>query len=127
MEGIAGCEGKIKHWHEDADQRKNGSNPDNASLKAAEQKAGNHYSTAPSLECKQTTRALLDEQDDKDEHENLAKHRTCKGLKKLVGDAKCQRADQCAPEIAHAAEDDDHEAVDDVALSEIGGDVADLG
>ena len=37
-----------------------------------------------------------------------------------------KRADQRAPEIADAAEHHDHEAVDDVALAEIGADVVDL-
>ncbi len=37
-----------------------------------------------------------------------------------------QRADQRAPEIADAAEHHDHEAVDDVALAQVGRDVVDL-
>ena len=37
-----------------------------------------------------------------------------------------KRADQRAPQIADAAEHHDQEAVDDVALAEVGGDVVDL-
>ena len=37
-----------------------------------------------------------------------------------------ERADQRAPQIADAAEHHDHEAVDDVALAEIGADIVDL-
>ena len=49
-----------------------------------------------------------------------------KRLKELVGDAEHERADQRAPQIADAAEHHDHEAVDDVALAEIGADIVDL-
>ena len=48
------------------------------------------------------------------------------GLEELVGDAEREGADQRAPEIADAAEHHDHEAVDDVALAEVGADVVDL-
>ena len=37
-----------------------------------------------------------------------------------------QRADEGPPQIADAAEDDDHEAVDDVGLAQVGADVVDL-
>ena len=47
-------------------------------------------------------------------------------LEDLVGDAEHQRAERRAPEIADAAEHHDHEAVDDVALAEVGRDVVDL-
>ena len=62
----------------------------------------------------------------KHEDDDLAEHRAGIGLEELVGDAERQRADQRAPEIADAAEHHDHEAVDDVALAEIGRDVVDL-
>ena len=58
--------------------------------------------------------------------EDLAEHRAGIGLEELVGDAERQRADQRAPQIADAAEHHDHEAVDDVALAEVGRDVVDL-
>ncbi len=87
---------------------------------------GNHVFDRPSLEREQAARPLLDEQDDEDEDQDLAQHRTGIGLEELVGDAERQSADQRAPEIADTAEDHDHEAVDDVALAEIGRDVVDL-
>ncbi len=43
-----------------------------------------------------------------------------------MSDAEREGADQRAPQVADAAEDHDHEAVDDVALAEIGRDVVDL-
>ena len=49
-----------------------------------------------------------------------------KRLEEFVGDAEREGADKRAPEIADAAEHHDHEAVDDVALAEIGADIVDL-
>ncbi len=61
-----------------------------------------------------------------DQDRDLGEHRAGIGLEELVGDAEREGADQRAPEIADAAEHHDHEAVDDVALAEIGRDVVDL-
>ena len=47
-------------------------------------------------------------------------------FEQLVEDAEAERGDDGAGELADAAEDDDQERVDDVALAEVGADVADL-
>ena len=48
------------------------------------------------------------------------------GSRNLLAMPSVKRGDQRAPEIADAAEHHDQEAVDDVALPEIGADVVDL-
>src|SRR3974390_1268877 len=78
------------------------------------------------LEREHSARALLDEQDDEDEDGDLAEHGACVRLEELVGDAERERADQSAPQIADAAEHDDHERVDDVTLAEVWTDIVDL-
>src|SRR5215831_6300744 len=80
----------------------------------------------PALEREQAARTLLDEQDDQHQDRDLAEHRTGERLEELVGDAERERADQRSPQIADAAEHHHHEAVDDVALAEIGADIVDL-
>src|SRR5690606_370508 len=80
----------------------------------------------PALEGKEATRAALDEEDDEDEDQDLGDHGAGIGLEELVGDADREGADQRAPEIADAAEDHDHEAVDDVVLPKVRRDVVDL-
>jgi hypothetical protein len=62
---------------------------------------------------------LLDEQDDEHQHEDLGQHGTGIGFEELVRDTERQRANQRAPEVSNAAEDHDHETVDDVALPEV--------
>ena len=47
-------------------------------------------------------------------------------FEELVEDAEAERGDDRAGELADAADDDDEERVDDVALAEVGADVADL-
>ena len=47
-------------------------------------------------------------------------------LEQLVDDAHRHAADERAPQVADAAEDDDHERVDDVGLTEVGADVGQL-
>src|SRR5579872_1374540 len=79
----------------------------------------------PALEREHAARPPLDEQDQKDQHDDLAKHSASERLNELVHHAQCQRTDQRAPQIADTAEHDDHEAVDDVALTKIGRDVVD--
>ena len=80
----------------------------------------------PAPEREETARALLDEEDDEDQNQDLGEHRASIGLKELVRDAERQRAGKRPPEIADAAEHDDHEAVDDVALAEVRRHVVDL-
>ena len=74
----------------------------------------------------QAARPLLDEQDDEDEDQDLAEHRAGVGLEELVGDPEREGRREGAPEVAGAAEDDDEERVDDVALPEVRRDVVDL-
>src|SRR5204863_9083608 len=78
----------------------------------------------PALEREQALRALLDEHDDEHEQRDLREHRARPRLEELVGDAEAQRRVHGAGEQADAAQHDDHERIDDVALAEIGADVA---
>ena len=57
---------------------------------------------------------------------DLGQHRAGPRLEELVGHAECEGGDERAPEVADTAEDDDHEAVDDVVLAEVRRDVVDL-
>src|SRR5690606_14166322 len=67
----------------------------------------------------QPARTLLDEQDQKYEHEDLREDRADLGLEQLADDAEAEAADERAPEVSDAAEHDDHERVDDIGLPEI--------
>src|SRR4030095_4842167 len=82
--------------------------------------------SAPSLQCKQSLRPLLDEKDDEDQHHDLREYRAGPWLEELGDRPEAEGGDHCPGELANAAQHDDHEAVDDVALAEIGTDVADL-
>src|SRR5688572_6704261 len=75
---------------------------------------------------KEPARPLLDEQDDEDEDEDLAEHRAGVGLEELVGDPEREGGGEGAPEVAGAAEHNDEERVDDVALPEVRRHVVDL-
>ena len=68
----------------------------------------------------------MNEEDDQHQDRDLAEHGAGIGLEELVGDAEREGADQRAPQIPDAAEHHHHEAVDDVALAEIGADIVDL-
>src|SRR6516162_10900308 len=57
----------------------------------------------------QAARPALDEHDDRDQHEDLAEHRARVGLEELVDDAEQESADHGAPQVADAAEHNDHE------------------
>src|SRR4051812_18283773 len=52
----------------------------------------------------QAARPALDEDDDRDQHEDLAQHRAGVRLEELVDQAEQERADQGAPQIADPAE-----------------------
>src|SRR5438105_4887551 len=80
----------------------------------------------PTLEGEQALRALLDEHDDEHEHRNLGEHRARPGLEKFVDNAKAHRCIHGAGELAHTAQHDHHERIDDIALPEVGADIADL-
>src|SRR5712664_2541184 len=80
----------------------------------------------PALQGEHALRAPLDEDDDEDEHRDLGEHRALPGFKQLVGEAQPQGRVDRAGELPHAAEDHDHEGIDDVGLAEIGADIADL-
>src|SRR6266853_4307725 len=70
--------------------------------------------------------APLDEEDDEHEHGDLGEHCTLPGLEQLVGETQAQSGVHRAGELSHAAENHHHEGIDDVGLSEIGADIADL-
>src|SRR5579872_4657088 len=80
----------------------------------------------PALEREHAAWAPLNEQDQQDQHDNLAEDSAGERFEELVHDAQGQGAYHSAPKIAYATEHDDHETVDDVALAEVGGDVVDL-
>src|SRR5258708_32828347 len=80
---------------------------------------------SPALESEETSRTLLDEQDDEDEDGDLGEDGAGDRLEKLVGDTERKGADQCPPQVADSAKDHDHETVDDVALPEIRAHVVD--
>src|SRR5580698_10853762 len=77
----------------------------------------------PSLQGEQSARAALNEQDDEDQHQDLAQDGAGIGFEELVDDAERGRAEQGTEEIADAAEHHDHEGVDDVALAKVRADV----
>ena len=107
--------------HQDRRRRENGDEDD---AEPVELRA--HASTARPRSAKSPLRSPLDEEDDDDQQHDLALDRADQRLEQLVGEADHQRAKRRAPQVADAAEHDDHEAVDDVALAEIGRDVVDL-
>jgi len=81
---------------------------------------GDHAFDRPAFSRKQAAGRLLDEQDHDHEQHDLAQHRAGIGLEKLVGDAQRHGADQRAPKIADTSEHHHQEAVDDIALAEVG-------
>src|SRR5579862_4880272 len=97
---------------------------------SAEREIAGHNALAfhrAALQGEQAARTALDKDDNENEDENLPDDRARPRLEKLGRNAKAQRTDQRAPERADAAKHDDHEAIDDIDLSEIGTDIADLG
>src|SRR5687768_4598972 len=80
----------------------------------------------PSLEGEEALRPSLDEEDDEDEDCDLREHGAGPGFEQLVGKAEHERRVDRTGELPDAAEDDDEERVDDVALAEVGPDVVDL-
>src|SRR5580658_7045551 len=61
------------------------------------------------FEWEHASRAALDEQDQHDQHGDLAKHRACHRLEKLVDDAESESTHHGAPKIADTAEHHNHE------------------
>src|SRR5688572_28634516 len=80
----------------------------------------------PSLRGKQTLRAALNEQDDEDEHSDLAEHGARQWLDQLLGHAEAERGGHGAGDAADPTEHHHHEGVEDVGLSQLGPDVGDL-
>src|ERR1700682_4138622 len=78
------------------------------------------------LERKQALRPLLDEDHDEDQNRDLGEHGARPRLEELVDDAQAERRIDSAGELADAAQHDHHERVDEIALSQIRADVADL-
>ena len=94
---------------------------------ASERSAHAHASTAPALQREQALRPLLDEDDDEaPAPRSWRAPRPTSGSRNLLTHAQAQRGVHGAGELADAAQHDDHERVDDVALAEVGADVADL-
>src|SRR6185503_7120046 len=78
------------------------------------------------FEREQSLRPALDEDDDEYEHRDLGDHRPRPSFEELVREAERQRRVDGARQLPDPAEHDHHERIDDVALPEIGPDVADL-
>ena len=78
------------------------------------------------LECEDPLRSLLNEEHDEHEHQDLSHDGTGEGFEELVDEPETERADDGTRELPDAAEHDDHERIDDVGLSELRSDVAEL-
>src|SRR5260221_8676922 len=78
------------------------------------------------LQGEHSPRAPLDEEDDGHEPGDLGEHGTLQGLAELVGETQAQSGVERAGELPYAAENPHHEGIDDVGVSEIGADIADL-
>jgi hypothetical protein len=68
----------------------------------------------------------LNKQNDEHQYEDLAENGARVGFEEFVDDPECHGSDERAPQVSDTAEHDDHEAVDDVALSQVRRDVVDL-
>ena len=64
--------------------------------------------------------------DDQHQHHDLGQHRTRESFEQLVQHAQPERGIDGAGQLADAAEHHHHERVDDVALAQVGADIADL-
>lgn len=73
-----------------------------------------------------TLRALLDEDDDEGEHDDLGDDRAGPAFVEFADDAQSERCPDGAGKLADAAENDDRERIDDVALAHVRADVGDL-
>src|ERR1700722_11464006 len=80
----------------------------------------------PPLLREQSPRPSLYEENQADEHNDLAQNRSGVGLEDLVDDAERHTADQCAPQITDTSEDHHHERVHDVGLPEVRTDIGEL-
>src|SRR6218665_2786003 len=69
---------------------------------------------AAALHREDALRALLDEDDDEDQHHDLGEHRTGPAFEELVQHAQAQRGVHRARQLAHAAKQPHEEAVEDV-------------
>src|SRR5436189_4487371 len=74
----------------------------------------------PTLHGEQPRRLPLNEDHDEDQHRDLRKHRARDAFEQLVEHAEAEAGDDRAGELTDAAEDDDEERIDDVALAEVG-------
>src|SRR6187200_2782124 len=68
----------------------------------------------------------LDEEDERDQHEDLRQHGSGVGFEQLVDDTHRHPADERTPEVADPAKHHDHERIDDVRLPQVGTDVGEL-
>src|SRR5207244_3081922 len=78
------------------------------------------------LQREQSLRPLLNEDDDEDEHGDFRQYGALPRLEKLVDHAKTERRVDGTRQLTDAAQYDDHERIDDVALAEVRAHVADL-
>jgi len=81
---------------------------------------------AATLEGEDALRAALNEDDDENKHDDLGEHSTGPAFEELVQYAEAEARVHRACQLTHATEHHHHERVHDVALTEIGADVAHL-
>src|SRR5471032_2737442 len=81
---------------------------------------------AAALQGEHTLRTLLDEQHDQHEHRDLREHRAPERLDRLADKPQSKAADYRSRQLPDAAQHHRHERIDDVALSEVRPDIADL-
>ena len=87
---------------------------------------GYWFSDARPVGGKRPRGRALNEENEGYEDDDLCQDSSSIGLKKFVDDSHGHAADHGAPEVADAAENDDHERVDDVGLAQVGVDVGQL-
>src|SRR5258706_11450540 len=85
--------------------------------------SGLHRTT---LEGEQPLRALLNKDNDKNQNSNLSQDCALPGFEDLAGKTQTQCRVHRACELADPAEHHDHERIDDIRLSEVRTDIADL-
>src|ERR1700712_2405617 len=101
--------------------RDSGAGESTAFMKSSSSRFG-----AAALHREDALRALLDEDDDEDEHHDLGEHGALPAFEQLVQHPEADGGVDGTGELPDAAEHDHHERVDDVALAEVRTDVADL-
>src|SRR5262245_14367977 len=80
----------------------------------------------PALEGEHALRAFLNEENNEHQHHDFGDHGARPRFKQFVDDTKTQGGVNGAGQLPDAAQNDDHERIDDICLAKVGTDVADL-